>query len=379
MTGWNPRTATGNALFAWITFAAGSGFTLFGYDQGVFGAFLGNENFIKTFNNPNSTLQGHITATYDLGCFLGAILTMWLGTKWGSRTVVLTGCVVLILGAVMQTAAYHVPQMIVGRFVAGVGNGMNTAAIPVWQSETTPAVHRGRIMVLQLALNQVGNVIAQWLNYSMTFVGSSGVAWRFPASFQIVLALMTMAAIPMLPESPRWLCLVGRYDEAFEVLKRLVPDDCPSDEVQRRFLLIRSSLEHELELGKITIKSLLSHDKLHTTRRIILGAGTQFMQQFGGINAIVYYLPVVFASLGISRNLSLILSSCNAVNMLTFTCVGMLYVETFGRKKMMLYGAVGQSFCFAMVATGLGVGSREWQCVAVAFVFAFMTTFGLSW
>jgi MFS family permease len=125
----NPRTARGNALFAWITFASGAGFTLFGYDQGVFGAFLGNPNFISTFNNPSSTLQGHITATYDLGSFLGAIITMWLGNRWGSRKIILLGCMILIVGAVMQAASYHVPVLIVGRFVAGVGNGMNTAVV----------------------------------------------------------------------------------------------------------------------------------------------------------------------------------------------------------------------------------------------------------
>lgn len=376
---WNPRRAQGNALFAWITFASGAGFTLFGYDQGVFGAFLGNENFIKTFNNPNSTLQGHITATYDLGCFLGAIVTMWLGNKWGSRKIIMTGCAILIIGAILQAASYHVAQLIIGRFVAGLGNGMNTAAIPVWQSETTPALHRGRIMVLQLALNQVGNVTAQWLNYGMTFISTNSVAWRFPTAFQIFLALITMATIPALPDSPRWLCLVGRNQEALEIVNRLHVAGTPREEVQRKFDLIRTSLEHEMEMGKITVKTLLGRDKLHTTRRILLGAGTQFMQQFGGINVIVYYLPVVFASLGISRNLSLILSSCNAMNLLFSTCVGILYVETFGRKKMMVYGAAVQSLCFALVAAGLGAGGRKWECVAVAFVFAYITTFGLSW
>jgi MFS family permease len=103
------------------------------------------------------------------------------------------------------------------------------------------------------------------------------------------------------------------------------------------------------------------------------------MQQWGGINVINYYLPVVFSSLGVSRNMSLILSACNAMNLMVSTCFGALYIETFGRKKMMLWGAVGQSICFALVAAGLAIATKQWEAVAVAFVFAYYTTFGLSW
>lgn len=132
------------------------------------------------------------------------------------------GSVILVIGAILQTAAYHVPQMIIGRFVAGIGNGMNTASIPVWQSETVPARHRGHVMVLQLALNQVGNVISQWINYGMTFIASNSVAWRFSLAFQTFFAiLMTILLVPLLLDSPRWLVLKSRNDEALEVIRRL--------------------------------------------------------------------------------------------------------------------------------------------------------------
>ncbi|KAJ6073400.1 hexose carrier protein [Penicillium canescens] len=369
----------GSLLTACITFACGSGFALFGYDQGVFGGFLQNDSFVKTFNSPDSTLQGQITATYDLGCFFGALFAMWFGDKSGRKRTIFWGCVTLIIGATIQATSFHVSQMIVGRFIAGIGNGMNTAAIPVWQSETAAAHHRGRFIVLQLALNQVGNVMSQWINYGLTFVATNSVAWRFPIAFQCFFALLTLIFLPWLPESPRWLVMKARTEEAFSIMKRLGGKE-RSEESNREVLnAIVKSVRHEMEAPKFNIKALAKNDSLQTTRRVLLGAGTQLMQQWGGINVINYYLPVVFSSLGVSRNLSLILSACNAMNLMISTCFGALYIETFGRKKMMFWGAVGQSICFSLVAAGLALATKQWEAVAVAFVFAYYTTFGLSW
>ncbi|KAL7757110.1 hypothetical protein ACKLNR_014103 [Fusarium oxysporum f. sp. zingiberi] len=369
----------GHALMTMITFASGAGFALFGYDQGVFGAFLGNVSFIETFNNPDPTLQGQITATYDLGCFAGAIFAMWFGDRIGRKLTIAWGCAILVAGAVMQTAAYHVPVMIIGRFIAGVGNGMNTTAIPVWQSETADPRHRGRFMVLQLGLNQVGNVMAQWLNYGMSHIPTNSVSWRFPLAFQCFFAVLTVMFLPWLPDSPRWLAMRGRHEEAYTILKRLGGSNRPEEETKELYDVMMNNLRHEAEVPKFRVKSLLHNDRLQTTRRMLLGAGTQFMQQFGGINIINYYLPVVFASLGVNRNLSLILGACNAINLLCSTFVGALYIESLGRKKMMVYGAAVQAFCFALVSTGLAINTKQWQAVAVTFIFGYYTTFGLSW
>lgn len=142
-----------------ITAACGAGFLLFGYDQGVFGGLLDNDPFLRTFNYPNTTIQGQIVATYDIGCIIGTLLSMYAGDKLGRRRSILVGCCVLIVGAVLQTSAYALAQMIVGRVVAGIGNGMNTIAIPIWQSETAPAHNRGKLIVAQLVTNIAGIVI----------------------------------------------------------------------------------------------------------------------------------------------------------------------------------------------------------------------------
>jgi hypothetical protein len=83
----------------------------FGYDQGIFGGLLGNDNFIATFDNPGALIQGQITATYDLGCFFGAIGAMGFGSVLGRVRGLWLGCIVLIVGAILQASSYSVAQM----------------------------------------------------------------------------------------------------------------------------------------------------------------------------------------------------------------------------------------------------------------------------
>lgn len=149
----------GSALRYRITAACGAGFLLFGYDQGVFGGLLSNQHFLRTFDYPNSTIQGQIVATYDIGCIIGTLLSIFIGDKIGRRRCIFSGCFILIIGGIMQAASYSLAPMIVGRIVAGVGNGMNTIAIPIWQSETAKPSQRGKLIVLQLVTNIFGIVI----------------------------------------------------------------------------------------------------------------------------------------------------------------------------------------------------------------------------
>jgi hypothetical protein len=142
-----------------ITAACGAGFLLFGYDQGVFGGLLDNDPFLRTFGYPGATIQGQIVATYDIGCIIGTLISMFAGDKLGRRRSILIGCCILLVGAVLQTASYTLPQMIVGRVIAGVGNGMNTIAIPIWQTETARPEDRGKLIVAQLVTNVFGIVL----------------------------------------------------------------------------------------------------------------------------------------------------------------------------------------------------------------------------
>lgn len=128
---------TGTALDWAISLAAGSGFLLFGYDQGVFSGLLTGPGFTRQFPQINTTsgghgsssLQGTVVAIYEIGCFFGAILTFLIGERLGRRWTIILGCAVLSIGAAIQASAFSIAQLIVGRIIAGLGNGLNTATI----------------------------------------------------------------------------------------------------------------------------------------------------------------------------------------------------------------------------------------------------------
>ena len=125
-----------------ISFLAGMGFLLFGYDQGVMGSLLTLPAFRNTFESidtikypEHATFQGFVIAVYEIGCLAGAVSTMYLGDMLGRRKTILIGCCIMIVGAVIQCSSFSVGQLIAGRIITGIGNGMNTSTVPIWQSE----------------------------------------------------------------------------------------------------------------------------------------------------------------------------------------------------------------------------------------------------
>ncbi|QKX61532.1 uncharacterized protein TRUGW13939_08684 [Talaromyces rugulosus] len=378
------QNAQGHTLQYGITAACGAGFLLFGYDQGVFGGLLDNEPFLKTFGYPGTTIQGQIVATYDIGCIIGTLISMYAGDMLGRRRSILIGCVILIIGAVIQTASYSLAQMIVGRVVAGVGNGMNTIAIPIWQAETARPKDRGKLIVFQLVTNIFGIVITNWMNYGFTFIPNSPVSWRFPLAFQCFFAIVTIMLVLVTPESPRWLIMKNRVSEAQHILARLLmkPEDDPVvvSEIQNSV----ASVHHEAEVQQsVALKEIFTRNsKQQTLRRMILGAGTAFFQQVGGTNVIAYYLPVVLTrSVGLSSRMALVLSAVDSMSLMFWGSIAALLIDRVGRKKLMLIGVAASSVCFALVAVGLRYGgpdNKGMSVMAIVFIFAYYVFYGIS-
>ncbi|OXG81338.1 hypothetical protein C350_03156, partial [Cryptococcus neoformans MW-RSA36] len=154
----------GRAVNWAITACCGSAFLLFGYDQGVMSGLLTGSAFTQQFpeidttdgGNGSASLQGTVVAIYEIGCLFGSLFTFFFGERLGRRRCIMLGCTVLIIGATLQTASFGIPQLIVGRIITGLGNGVNTSTVPVWHSETTQATNRGRALAIELAINIFG-------------------------------------------------------------------------------------------------------------------------------------------------------------------------------------------------------------------------------
>ena len=182
----------------------------------------------------------------------------------------------MIIGAILQSSAFSLPHFIAGRIVTGMGNGLNTSTVPTWQSECSRSHRRGMLVMIEGALITGGVCLSYWIDFGMFYTDPSTVSWRFPIAFQIVFALLILSLVMELPESPRWLILKGKEDEALEVLSAL--SDVPSDDpyIQGEFQAIKDTV---LEMSKGSFKDLFSMGEDRHFHRTVLAYVNQVFQQ----------------------------------------------------------------------------------------------------
>lgn len=135
--------------------------------QGVFSGVVISQDFLQLhgLEGPTkTTLLGTVTAIYDVGCFLGSLLAYWLGEKLGRKKTIIVGTITMTIGALLQCSSYSLGQMMAGRIIAGIGNGLNTSTAPIWQVETSQVSNRGKLVILENAVVLCGFSLANWLN-----------------------------------------------------------------------------------------------------------------------------------------------------------------------------------------------------------------------
>ncbi|KAL2263551.1 hypothetical protein VTK26DRAFT_6287 [Humicola hyalothermophila] len=389
--GWHkPDNVAGSSAPAiMVGLFVATGGLLFGYDTGAINGILGMQTFRDDFatgyiapdNKPGIPPNevSLIVAMLSAGTAVGALLAAPAGDIWGRRLSLIAAIGVFCIGAVFQVCATNVPLLVVGRTIAGVGVGIVSVLVPLYQSEMAPKWIRGTLVCAYQLSITMGLLAAAVVNI-LTYRLPTAAAYRIPIGLQLTWAVVLGLGLLILPETPRYLIKRGLKDAAALSLSRLRRLDITHPALIEELAEIEANHEYELALGPDTYKDILFGEP-HLGRRTLTGCGLQMLQQLTGVNFIMYYGTTFFAGAGIQNEFTITLI-IQVINMVS-TLPGLFVVESWGRRRLLIVGSVGMAISqllIASFATANGDNNKTIQHqIIIIFVSIFIFFFAASW
>lgn len=358
----------------------------FSYDTGTIGGILAMQywrNLFSTgYTNPKDHLpdvsasqQSEIVSILSAGTFFGALLSAPLADTLGRRWAMIFNTCVFTFGVILQTAATAIPMFVAGRFFAGLGVGLLSATIPLYQSETAPKWIRGTIVGSYQWAITIGLLLAAVVNNSSKDRQDTG-SYRIPIAVQFAWAIILVVGMALLPETPRFLIKRGRTADAAKALSKLRHLDISHPALGDELAEIQANHDYEMKIGSA---SYLACFQKPIRKRLITGILLQALQQLTGVNFIFYYGTSYFKNSGISNPFTV--SIITTVVNICSTVPGLYLVEKWGRRNLLMFGAVGMSVCQMIVAS---VGTALPDQVSankalISFVCIYIFFFACSW
>ncbi|RRJ28938.1 sugar porter family MFS transporter [Halocatena pleomorpha] len=312
---------------------------LFGFDVGVIsGALL----YINQSFALSPFLEGVVTSSVLVGAMIGAATGGQLADRFGRRRLTIAGAAVFFIGSFGMALAPTVEWLIAWRIIEGVAVGIASVVGPLMISETAPPDIRGSLGFLQQLMITIGILMAYLVNYAFApeFLGVIG--WRWMFVFGALPAAILGLGVYFVPESPRWLVEHGEEDTARSVLSRIRAKDEVDDEIER----IREVSEIEEQGG---LSDLL---KPWVRPALVVGVGLAIIQQFSGINTIIYYAPTILNNIGFGDIASIAGTIGVGIVNVGMTIIAIMLVDRVGRRPLLLVGTGGMTVMLAILGLG---------------------------
>jgi sugar porter (SP) family MFS transporter len=389
--GWHkPDNVAGSSAPAiMVGLFVATGGLLFGYDTGAINGILAMDTFKHDFATGYTDAKGQpamspsqvslIVAMLSAGTAVGALLAAPIGDCWGRRLSLIFALGVFCIGGIFQVCATNVALLVVGRAVAGIGVGIVSVLVPLYQSEMAPKWIRGTLVCAYQLSITVGLLAAATVNI-LTYRLPSAAAYRIPIGLQLTWAVVLALGLLILPETPRYLIKRGLKDAAALSLSRLRRLDITHPALIEELAEIQANHEYEMAIGPDTYKEIIFGEP-HLGRRTLTGCGLQMLQQLTGVNFIMYYGTTFFIGAGVDNpfTISLIMQVINMVS----TFPGLFVVESWGRRKLLIVGSIGMAICqllIASFATASGENNQTTQNqILIIFVAIYIFFFAASW
>ncbi|MBT5414184.1 MAG: sugar porter family MFS transporter [Rhodospirillaceae bacterium] len=340
---------------------------LFGFDEGI---IAGAASALKREFVLTPFLEGLMTAAVPLGAVVGAAVSGRLTGTYGRRRILIPVALLFILGSALAAVADSVWMLVGARTLMGIAVGISSMAAPLYIAETAPKNLRGRLVsTFQLAIT-VGILVAYLVNLML----AEDDDWRLMFALGIIPAVLLLAGLSRLPESPRWLAQQGRWDDAARAAMRLGGGRSAEGNAEAQVAAIRAALAAE-PVGE----SLATLFRRPMRATVIVAMCLFLLQQLSGINAVIYYAPQIFRATGFASEATELMATVGigAINV-AMTVVAMWLVERLGRRRLLMVGFVGTAVSLAglVLATVLG-GGGPWSLIALGlFIAAFAVSLG---
>lgn len=342
-----------NPIVMLIALIVALGGLLMGFDASVISGVV---KFIEPEFGLSKLELGWSVASLTLTSTLAMMVAGPLSDRLGRRTVLRYAAVLYAVSAIGSALAPDFITLVIARMVGGLGVGASLILAPMYIAELAPAEMRGRLVSFNQLNIVIGISLAFFSNYLILQLAKSEAPWavnlkfheynwRWMLGVETIPAVIYFLGLFLVPRSPRWLILKGRFDEAKAVLARFSSIKDASEEVEE----IRKSIGAGKSTSGGGIRDLFS-SKMKLVMSI--GIALAILQQITGINSVFFYAPMIFEQSGIGTDASFIQAILVGITNLVFTIIAMLLIDRLGRKPLLLIGVSGMAISLSLLAWG---------------------------
>ena len=340
---------------------------LFGMDIGVIAGAL---PFIKQEFNVSSFMEGWIVSSMMLGAVVGALSAGWVSKTLGRKRALLVSSVLFMVGALVAVVAQGTTVLVSGRILLGLAVGVASFTAPLYLSEVTPERIRGTTISFYQLMVTVGILAAFVSDLLFSYIES----WRWMFGVLVIPAALLFFGVLSVPNSPRWLAAKDRFDEARDVLSKL---RSTREEVDYEMDEIREAIGQESESRGW---QMLGRNP-NFRRSVALGVALQLVQQFTGMNVIMYFAPQIFQMSGFEgTTASLWATVATGLTNVLATFIAIAFIDRIGRKPILYAGFVIMAVTMAALSfiLHLGPSTAFLQYAGLAAVLIFVVGFAMS-
>jgi len=351
---------------------------LMGFDASVISGVV---TFIEPEFNLSKIELGWSVASLTLTATLAMMVSGPLSDRLGRRPVLKIAAVLFAISAVASAVAPSFITLVAARMLGGFGVGAALIIAPMYIAEIAPATMRGRMVSFNQLNIVIGISAAFFTNYLILRLGQSDLAWaealrlgewnwRWMLAVEVLPAIFYFVALLAVPESPRWLVMNGKDEDARRVLEKVTD----GAQAERDIEAVKASLHAEQSTERASLRELF---RPRMRLVLVIGISVAVLQQVTGINSVFFYAPMIFEQSGIGTDASFMQAVLVGLVNLVFTVLAILFIDRLGRRPLLGAGLTGIAVCMLLLSYGFASAEMNSTIILVG-ILGFVASFAIS-